>query len=233
MTYFEPRTSQTPQQTNTAALVSFICAFCVPPLGIVAGHAALKRIRDDGEPGRGIAKAGLIIGYVLTSLWIAVIIAWFSWTLVLLNHSAKETREDTPVPCETTDSAEEGAVSCIPPQPPQPAESDVTGPKPQVLPEPAQIPSGSLTLEEAIGRGYSSEFCKRADEVHDMLYSDGKFANHNFKGARLGELGEFLSPNHEFYRALGQNSALYEPQKVDPVFLADVTACEPILSGEG
>jgi Domain of unknown function (DUF4190) len=54
------------------AILSLVFAFVVPILGIVFGYIAKKQIRERGEGGSGLAKAGLILGYifaVLSLLW--------------------------------------------------------------------------------------------------------------------------------------------------------------------
>lgn len=54
-------------QTNTLALLSFIFSLLGGLLGIVFGHIALSQIRRTGEGGRGLAIAGLVLGYA----WLA------------------------------------------------------------------------------------------------------------------------------------------------------------------
>jgi len=54
------------------AILSLVFAFVVPILAIVFGYMAKKQIRERGEGGSGLAKAGLILGYifaVLSLLW--------------------------------------------------------------------------------------------------------------------------------------------------------------------
>lgn len=83
-------------KTNTMALVSLISSIlgftAVPFLGsivgIITGHMALRQIRDTGESGAGLAKAGLIIGYVVVALAILLLVgsiaffAAFPWETV-------------------------------------------------------------------------------------------------------------------------------------------------------
>jgi hypothetical protein len=65
--------SQAPraQRTSPAAIGALVCGiltFCgAAPAGIVAiilGHKALRQIRRTGEAGYGLAKVGLILGYL-------------------------------------------------------------------------------------------------------------------------------------------------------------------------
>jgi peptidyl-prolyl cis-trans isomerase B (cyclophilin B) len=63
-----------PQPTNTLAIASLVCAFLFAPLGIVFGHISLSQIKKTGEEGRGLAVAGLVIGYIITALTILVVV---------------------------------------------------------------------------------------------------------------------------------------------------------------
>lgn len=63
--------------TNVLAIISLIAAFVVPLAGIITGHIALSQIRRTHEEGHGIAKAGLILGYVFTGLGILFFILYF------------------------------------------------------------------------------------------------------------------------------------------------------------
>jgi len=60
--------------TNVLAIVALVSAFFIPVAGIVCGHLALGQIKRTGENGRGLALAGLIIGYVLTALILLLIV---------------------------------------------------------------------------------------------------------------------------------------------------------------
>jgi len=51
--------------TNSMAIASLICAFFIFPLGIIFGHIAMGQIKRTGEGGKGLATAGLIIGYLV------------------------------------------------------------------------------------------------------------------------------------------------------------------------
>jgi len=81
----------TPPPTNSLAIASLVCAFVFAPLGIVFGHLSLSQIRRSGEDGRGLAIAGLVIGYVVT---IATIVAVVAGTL-LFAWAARVVREST------------------------------------------------------------------------------------------------------------------------------------------
>jgi hypothetical protein len=63
-----------PRQTNTMAIVALVGSLVLSPLGIIFGHIALSQIKRTGEDGRGLALAGLIIGYVSTGIALLVIV---------------------------------------------------------------------------------------------------------------------------------------------------------------
>lgn len=60
--------------TNTLAIITLILSLLLPfiPLaqigGIITGHISLKQLKTSGESGHGLAKAGLIISYILVGL---------------------------------------------------------------------------------------------------------------------------------------------------------------------
>ena len=62
------------QSTNALAIASLVCAFLFAPLGIIFGHVSLSQIRKTGEEGRGLAIAGLVIGYLVTVGTILVVV---------------------------------------------------------------------------------------------------------------------------------------------------------------
>jgi hypothetical protein len=70
-------------KTSRLAIASLVCSvgsFVLIPFGFVAGiicgHMALKRIRENPAlRGRGLAKAGLIIGYLALALAILIVVA--------------------------------------------------------------------------------------------------------------------------------------------------------------
>ncbi|MCV7222596.1 DUF4190 domain-containing protein [Mycolicibacterium elephantis] len=63
-----------PARTNALAVASLVCAFVLAPLGIVFGHLALSQIKKTGEEGRGLAVAGLVIGYVITAMTVLAVV---------------------------------------------------------------------------------------------------------------------------------------------------------------
>jgi len=63
-----------------ASLVLGVLAV-IPGLGIgaaVCGHLALRRLADSYAGGRGLAVTGIVLGYVLTALWVLLVLAVWS-----------------------------------------------------------------------------------------------------------------------------------------------------------
>lgn len=76
--------------TNAMAVASLVCAFVFAPLGIVFGHLSLSQIKRSGEDGRGLAIAGLVIGYVVTIATIVAVVVGtllFAWAVRVLRES--------------------------------------------------------------------------------------------------------------------------------------------------
>ncbi|WP_374947950.1 DUF4190 domain-containing protein [Agreia sp.] len=49
---------------NVLAIVSLVSAFFISLVAVITGHMALGQIKRTGEKGRGLAIAGLVIGYI-------------------------------------------------------------------------------------------------------------------------------------------------------------------------
>jgi hypothetical protein len=68
----QPRATTTLPPTDPLAIVSLVAAVlgltALPGLGsvvgIVTGHLALRRVRTTGRGGEGLAKGGLVVGYI-------------------------------------------------------------------------------------------------------------------------------------------------------------------------
>lgn len=65
-------------RTNPLAIASLVSSPFINLFGIILGHMALKEIKRTGEGGRGLAIAGLVIGYLSLVLGTIVIIFVFS-----------------------------------------------------------------------------------------------------------------------------------------------------------
>jgi hypothetical protein len=65
--------------TNGLAVASFVCGlafFCgiTAPAAVVLGHVALSQIKRTGESGRGLAIAGLVLGYLVIAGWVTLVV---------------------------------------------------------------------------------------------------------------------------------------------------------------
>jgi hypothetical protein len=73
--------STSSEKTNTLAIVSLVVALFVPLVGAILGHVAMGQIKKTGEQGRGIALAGVIIGWAFTALVIvSAVFAFVVWS---------------------------------------------------------------------------------------------------------------------------------------------------------
>lgn len=71
------------QRTNVLAVISLVaglCGFSLVPLfgsivAVITGHLALGQIRDTGESGSTLARAGLWLGYVAIALLVLAVTA--------------------------------------------------------------------------------------------------------------------------------------------------------------
>jgi uncharacterized membrane protein len=79
-----------PRKPNPLAVASLVCGILELFLGftaipaVILGHRALRQIRVTGEPGRGLAKAGLVLGWTAIGLF-ALIVALMVLMAVLLS----------------------------------------------------------------------------------------------------------------------------------------------------
>ena len=67
-----------------AHLIPFVGGLTLAVVAIVTGHMALGQIKRTGEPGRGFAIWGLVIGYVHVGLLALFLIFFFGFFLALI-----------------------------------------------------------------------------------------------------------------------------------------------------
>ena len=60
--------------TNTTAILALVMAFVLAPVGVVLGVIARQQIRQTGEEGDGLALAGVIVGSVVTGIYVLMIV---------------------------------------------------------------------------------------------------------------------------------------------------------------
>lgn len=59
------------------AMVLGIVGILLPGVGLLAiafGHAAVRRLRSSYQGGRGLAVAGLALGYAMTAIWLGILL---------------------------------------------------------------------------------------------------------------------------------------------------------------
>ena len=70
--YQQPMYQPAPR-TNGFAIASFVCSLLfINILGIIFGHVAISQINRTNEGGKGLAIAGLILGYLSLVGWIII-----------------------------------------------------------------------------------------------------------------------------------------------------------------
>lgn len=83
-----------PVQTNSLALVALILSVlgvstCITaPIGAILGHVARGQIRERGEDGDGMAKAAIIVGWVITGLVLMGILAYILIIVFAISQSS-------------------------------------------------------------------------------------------------------------------------------------------------
>ncbi|MEN9969844.1 MAG: hypothetical protein RLZZ229_52 [Actinomycetota bacterium] len=63
---------------NTLAVVSLASAVTGfgAVAGVITGHVSLKQLKESNESGRGLAIAGVVVGYVVIGFWVLSSIFW-------------------------------------------------------------------------------------------------------------------------------------------------------------
>jgi len=74
-----------PPPTNPMAIAALVCALTIAPVGLGLGIAARKQIRRTGEQGDGLALAGIIIGGIVTGIWVLLIVVLIISWVALVN----------------------------------------------------------------------------------------------------------------------------------------------------
>lgn len=144
-----------PPQTNGLAIAALICAFLFAPLGIVFGHISLSQIKRSGEDGRGMAVAGLVIGYIVT---IGTILALIAGAL-FISWAAKVVRENP----QFRGAMASGQLPAFAPPTATPAGRPVVPPPAgaaldRALAKPVTYPRGTLAMADSGPASNGSQF---------------------------------------------------------------------------
>lgn len=82
-------------KTNTLAIISLVASIAGivilwgigSVVGVICGHISLSQIKKTGEQGRGMAVAGLIVGYVGIALAVIGVIIFFAIFAAVMANS--------------------------------------------------------------------------------------------------------------------------------------------------
>ncbi|WBB65164.1 DUF4190 domain-containing protein [Micromonospora sp. WMMD812] len=86
-----------PQKTNGLAIAALVLSLigltsCITaPIGAILGHVAQKQIRLSGEGGEGMAKAAIIVGWILTALLVLLIVFYVVAIVFAITQSGDTT----------------------------------------------------------------------------------------------------------------------------------------------
>jgi hypothetical protein len=75
-----------PRPTNTMAILALVMAFVFAPAGLILGIVARRQIRQTGEDGDGLALAGIIVGGIVTAIFVFFIVLWIIAFVALSNN---------------------------------------------------------------------------------------------------------------------------------------------------
>ncbi|MGE2713670.1 peptidylprolyl isomerase [Mycolicibacterium litorale] len=150
-----------PRPTNGWAIAALVCAFLFAPLGVVFGHVSLSQIKRTGEDGRGLAIAGLVIGYVMTAVTVVVVVFGLLF-LMAVAESVTQMRTDgssrvtaAPGPADRLPefvAPKNLGANCQYPKGDTPASIPVTPPRSGRVPtQPATVSASVTTSQGNIG----------------------------------------------------------------------------------
>lgn len=86
-----------PRKANSMAVASLICGILEIFFGftaipaVILGHKALRQIRQTGEPGRGMAKTGVILGWTAIGIFVLLVALAVLGAMVATSHSSQAT----------------------------------------------------------------------------------------------------------------------------------------------
>lgn len=87
MTNVTPQNNQ-PSNDNALPVLALVLAFVIPLAGAIVGHIALSQMKQGRivDTNKGLAKAGMILGWVFTGLTALFVLLW----IVLLVWASSE-----------------------------------------------------------------------------------------------------------------------------------------------
>jgi K+-transporting ATPase c subunit len=86
MSYPAPQNNQ-PSGDSALPVLALILAFIFPIAGAIIGHVALGQMNKGQivDTNRGLAKAGVIVGWVFTGLYVLFVAFWVALTIFAFN----------------------------------------------------------------------------------------------------------------------------------------------------
>jgi hypothetical protein len=82
---------------NGMAIAALVCSLAglltiiTAPIGAILGHIARKQIRESGEQGDGMALAGIIVGWIITGLWVCGCVGYIALVASIIGTGAANT----------------------------------------------------------------------------------------------------------------------------------------------
>lgn len=73
---------QNTNEYNNLAIIGFILAFILPPVGFILGIIALSQIKQTNEKGRGLSIAAIVLGAIFFLFWLMMIFVGLSWIFI-------------------------------------------------------------------------------------------------------------------------------------------------------
>ena len=197
---------------NLFSLISFISAFFMSVLAVVMGHMALSEIRKTGERGRGLALAGLILGYLGTLAGLGFII------LMIVAAMASPTSEFS-----VFDSKAQSGIT-----PPQP-QSQETAETEQLLPSEETVSAHFCNVLASLNAntGESTDTAQTPDELLNSYRRLGEVPSPNQQV--YAEFYAFVSDPQGAAPDPAETQAITD--KVQVASVSDAHACAALGGG--
>ncbi|MGC5377070.1 DUF4190 domain-containing protein [Micromonospora sp. DT68] len=87
-----------PPKNNALAIASLVLSLVgltscgiTAPIGAILGHVAQSQIRTSGEAGEGMAKAGIIVGWIVTALMLLGVAAYAAIIIFAVTNADSST----------------------------------------------------------------------------------------------------------------------------------------------
>ncbi|WP_166904442.1 peptidylprolyl isomerase [Mycobacterium sp. DL440] len=156
---YQPAGYPPPAHTNGMAVAALVCSVLFAPLGILFGHISLSQLKRSGEQGRGIAIAGLVIGYVMTALALVAVVLTVLFAVIVVKAAENMPRQDryTASPGAGQElpafaPPQHLGANCQYPATTEPAARPAIPPRAGTVPtEPATVPASIVTDRGTIG----------------------------------------------------------------------------------